>query len=38
MARLGMGFIARSTGDDAFETRLDVNTDGHVIVNGQRMR
>jgi hypothetical protein len=38
MARLGMGFIAKSTGDDAFETRLDVNDEGHVIVNGQRMR
>jgi hypothetical protein len=38
MARLGMGFIARATGDDAFETRLDVNAEGHVIVNGQRMR
>lgn len=38
MARLGMGFIARSTGADAFETRLDVNAEGHVIVNGQRMR
>ncbi|MEP3285368.1 MAG: hypothetical protein ABJO29_09620 [Yoonia sp.] len=38
MARLGMGFIAKATGDDAFETRLDVNGEGHVIVNGQRMR
>jgi hypothetical protein len=38
MARLGMGLIAKSTGDDAFETRLDVNDEGHVIVNGQRMR
>jgi hypothetical protein len=38
MARLGMGFIARATGDDAFETRVDVNAEGHVIVNGQRMR
>jgi hypothetical protein len=38
MARLGMGFIAKATGDDAFETRVDVNAEGHVIVNGQRMR
>ena len=38
MARLGMGFIAKATGDDAFETRVDVNGEGHVIVNGQRMR
>ena len=38
MARLGMGFIARATGDDAFETRVDVNAEGHVNVNGQRMR
>jgi hypothetical protein len=38
MARLGMGFIANATGDDAFETRVDVNGEGHVMVNGQRMR
>lgn len=38
MARLGMGFIARSTGDDAFQTEVEVNPEGHVMVNGQRMR
>jgi len=38
MARLGMGFIAKSTGEDSFESRLDVNEEGHVMVNGQRMR
>ena len=38
MARLGMGFIASATGDDAFESRVDVNGEGHVMVNGQRMR
>lgn len=37
-ARFGMAFIGRSTGDDAFESQLDVNADGHVSVNGQRMR
>lgn len=38
LARLGMGFLARATGDDAFETSVEVNADGHVLVNGQRMR
>lgn len=38
MARLGMGFIARSTGADSFETDLEVNAEGQVFVNGQRMR
>ena len=38
MARLGMGFIARATGDDSFETVVEVNAEGHVLVNGQRMR
>ncbi len=38
MARLGMGFIARATGDDAFETAVEINEAGEVYVNGQRMR
>lgn len=38
MARLGMGFIARSTGSDSFETAVEVNEAGEVYVNGQRMR
>ena len=38
MARLGLGFIARSTGDDSFETAVEVNPEGQVFVNGQRMR
>ncbi|MEL6570045.1 MAG: hypothetical protein AAFQ64_00195 [Pseudomonadota bacterium] len=38
MARLGMGFIARSTGADSFETAVEVNAEGQVFVNGQRMR
>ncbi|MEL6640209.1 MAG: hypothetical protein AAFP98_02670 [Pseudomonadota bacterium] len=38
MARLGLGFIARATGDDAFETAVEVNPEGQVFVNGQRMR
>lgn len=38
MARLGMGFIARATGSDSFQTEVEVNAQGHVIVNGQRMR
>lgn len=38
MARLSMGDIARSTGDDSFETVVAVTEDGQVMVNGQRMR
>jgi len=38
MARLGMGMFARSVGDDQLETTVEVNPEGHVIVNGQRMR
>ena len=38
MARLSMGFIARATGDDRFETVVAVTEDGQVMVNGQRMR
>lgn len=38
MARFGMGFIARSTGDDSFETVLEATEDGQILVNGQRMR
>lgn len=37
-ARLGMGFIARSTGDDSFETNVEFNEEGHLSVNGQRIR
>lgn len=38
MARMGMAFIARSTGSDSFETAFEVNEAGEVYVNGQRMR
>ena len=37
-ARFGMAFIARSTGDDSFETTVEFNEEGHLSVNGQRMR
>ena len=36
--RMMMGMFARSTGDDQLETTLEVNDEGHVLVNGQRMR
>ncbi|MEJ6399178.1 hypothetical protein [Yoonia sp. 208BN28-4] len=37
-ARFGMGFFARSTGDDSFETTVDFGDDGSLSVNGQRIR
>ena len=36
--RLMLGLFARTTGDDQLETNLEVNSEGHVLVNGQRMR
>lgn len=36
--RMMLGMFARTTGDDQLETKLEVNGDGHVLVNGQRMR
>ncbi len=38
MPRMMMGMFARTVGDDALETVVEVNAEGHVIVNGQRMR
>ncbi len=38
MPRMMMGMFARVVGDDALETVVEVNPEGHVIVNGQRMR
>lgn len=37
-ARFGMGFFARSTGDDSFETTVEFGEDGSLSVNGQRIR
>ncbi|WP_296427373.1 DUF2125 domain-containing protein [Yoonia sp.] len=36
--RMMLGMFARVTGDDQLETKLEVNGEGHVIVNGQRLR
>lgn len=36
--RMMLGMFARNTGDDQLESRLEINDQGHVIVNGQRLR
>ncbi len=36
--RMMLGMFARTTGDDQLETKIEVNGEGHVLVNGQRMR
>lgn len=36
--RMMLGMFARTVGDDQLETTLEVNGEGHVMVNGQRMR
>lgn len=36
--RMMLGMFARATGDDRLETQVEVNAEGHVIVNGQRLR
>lgn len=38
MGRMMMGMFARVTGDDQLETTVEVNEQGHLIVNGQRMQ
>ncbi len=38
MPRMMMGMFARTVGEDQLETVVEVNAEGHVIVNGQRMR
>ena len=38
MGRMFMGMFARSTGEDALETEVEVNAEGHLLLNGQRMR
>lgn len=37
-ARMGLGMFTTPVGDDAVESALEVNSEGHVILNGQRMR
>ncbi|KJZ19300.1 hypothetical protein TW80_10975 [Loktanella sp. S4079] len=36
--RMMMGMFARTTGDDQLESTLEVNGEGHVLVNGQRVK
>lgn len=36
--RMMLGMFARTTGDDQLETTVEVNGEGHLIVNGQRLR
>ncbi len=36
--RMMLGMFARTTGDDRLESKLEVNAEGHVLVNGQRIR
>ena len=38
MGRMMMGMFARSVGDDELQTTVEVNDQGHLIVNGQRMQ
>jgi hypothetical protein len=38
MGRMFMGMFARATGDDTLESEVEVNAEGHVLLNGQRMR
>ncbi len=37
-ARMMMGMFARTTGDDQLSSTVEVNAQGHVIANGQRIR
>ena len=38
MTRMMMGMFGRVTEDDTLQTSIETNAEGHVIVNGQRMR
>lgn len=38
MGRMMMGMFARSIGDDQLQSKVEVNSNGHLIVNGQRMQ
>ncbi len=38
MGRMMMGMFAQSTGDDALTSKLEINKEGHVIANGQRIQ
>ena len=38
MGRMMMGMFARSTGDDQLTSTIEVNAEGHVLANGQRIQ
>ena len=38
MGRMMMGMFARSTGDDQLTSEVEINAEGHVLLNGERMR
>ncbi|MCA1775232.1 MAG: DUF2125 domain-containing protein, partial [Loktanella sp.] len=38
MGRMMMGMFARSTGDDQLQSVIEVNEQGHVLANGQRLQ
>lgn len=38
MGRMMMGMFAKSTGEDALTSKLEINKEGHVIANGQRIQ
>lgn len=38
MGRMMMGMFAQSTGDDELTSKIEINDQGHVIANGQRIQ
>lgn len=38
MGRMMMGMFAKSTGDDELTSKIEINGEGHVIANGQRIQ
>ncbi|MEJ6399179.1 DUF2125 domain-containing protein [Yoonia sp. 208BN28-4] len=38
MGRMMMGMFARSVGDDQLESKLEINDEGHILANGQRIQ
>ena len=38
MGRMMMGMFARTTGDDELTSKIEINDQGHVIANGQRIQ
>jgi len=38
MGRMMMGMFATPTGDDELTSKIEVNDEGHLIANGQRLQ